>query len=238
VTYLLTRLVQLGVFPPTPPTSRSQPSFFHITLPVIRTRFQAGDHKVYSAYWWDVFRSLPSTFTLQAILVSLFSSLSELPSGLDSSPPQRVLVKREATLLKQLVGPLNAQNDELWECASALFLSRDWNEGQARIFACWVAGCDKDNVDHEGAMVPFSLRLHMHNLPDPFLRKPSIFYLPKSLTCGRLQSTLSTHCLVDTVVRFPPLLLSPVDSIRSLNRPYLTTFGYCVVLSAPFSTTQ
>ena len=152
MTSLLSRLVRLGVFPPTRPTSRSQPSFFQINLPIIRARFQAESYHSYSAYWSDIILSLPSTFTLQAILTSLFSSLSELSSGLDSSLPQRALVKQEATLLRRLIGPLNVQNDELWECASALFLGREWNEGHGRIFACWAAGCDKDTVDNESEM--------------------------------------------------------------------------------------
>ena len=150
VTVLLTRLVKLGVFPPSPPTLRSQPSFFGATLSTIRARLHGADSQAYSDFWSDVILSLPSTFALRAVLTSLFSYLSTPSSGLDASPSQRGVIKREAMLLRRLVGPLSSENGELWDCVTALFLSRDWDVGRARIFICWVAGGDGNDVNEEG----------------------------------------------------------------------------------------
>jgi telomere length regulation protein len=153
VTVLLTRFVKLGVFPPAPPTLQSQPSFFGATLSTIRARLRGADWQTYSEFWSDVILSLPSTFVLRAVLTSLFSYLFTPSSGLDSSPSQRGLVKREATLLKRLAGRLSIENGELWECVTALILSRDWDVGRARIFICWLAGCDGDDVNEEGGSI-------------------------------------------------------------------------------------
>jgi telomere length regulation protein len=153
VTVLLARLVKLGVFPPAPPILPSQPSFFGATLSTIRGRLHSADWQPYSEFWSSVILSLPSTFALRAVLASLFSYLSTPSSGLDSSPSQRGLVKREATVLKRFAGRLSVENGELWECVTALFLSRDWDVGRARIFICWLAGCDGGDVDEEGVSI-------------------------------------------------------------------------------------
>jgi len=100
--------------------------------------------------------SLPSSLSLQGILASLFASLSGLTSDLDTSPQQRAIVKREAILLRNVVGPLKAEREELWECVSALILGREWSESHGRIFVCWISGGDKDNVDVEGMTISFS----------------------------------------------------------------------------------
>ena len=159
VTVLLTRLVKLGVFPPAPPTLRSQPSFFGATLSTIRARLHGLDWQTYSEFWSGVVLSLPSTFVLRAVLTSLFSHLSTPSSGLDSSSSQRELVKREATVLRRFAGTLSIENGEMWECVTALFLSRDWDVGRARIFICWLASCDGDDIQEEGGSICMQLSI-------------------------------------------------------------------------------
>ncbi|KAJ7738480.1 telomere length regulation protein-domain-containing protein [Mycena maculata] len=139
LTYLLTKLVNVGAFPATPPSSRSQPSFFQATLHQIRTRFSEGNSASYSAAWGKILRGFTSSLTLQSILTCLFGALSA-DSGMDSSPQQRATVKRESLLLLGLLGPVVSDDSELWEYISAVILTREWSAGHARIFVCWVCG--------------------------------------------------------------------------------------------------
>jgi telomere length regulation protein len=139
--------VTLGVFPSTPPTSGSQPSFFFATLPTIRARLRSEGQHVYSSFWCKIFGAIPSTFTKQAMFASLFSSLTTISPGLSPSPYQRSLVRREAMLLRHLFGSLD---QELWECVEAVTLGRVWSEGHGRIIACWAAGVDTSEVDQAG----------------------------------------------------------------------------------------
>ncbi|KAJ7172672.1 telomere length regulation protein-domain-containing protein [Mycena filopes] len=143
LTYLLTKLVNLGAFPPAPPSSRSQPSFFHASLPQIRSRLAQEDAASYSAAWSKILRGFTSSFTLQSILTSLFGSLSA-ESGIDCAPSQRALVKRESNVLLALVGRIVSDDAELWESISAVILTRGWSEGHARIFVCWISGPHTD----------------------------------------------------------------------------------------------
>ncbi|KAJ7692521.1 telomere length regulation protein-domain-containing protein [Mycena metata] len=138
LTYLLTKLVNLGTFPPALPTSRSQPSFFHACLPQIRVRFTQENAASYSAAWSRILRGFASSFSLQSILTSLFSSLSA-GSGIDCSQPQRALVKGESHVLLRLLGSVLSDDAELWESISAVILTREWSEGHARIFVCWIS---------------------------------------------------------------------------------------------------
>lgn len=139
LTYLLTKLVNLGTFPAAPPSSRSQPSFFQATLPQIRVRLTQESFAAYSATWSRLLRGFSSSFTLQSILTSLFGSLSA-DSCTDSSQHQRAMVKRESLVLLGLLGPAVSNDTELWESISAVILTREWNEGHARIFVGWVSG--------------------------------------------------------------------------------------------------
>src|ERR1700761_1440335 len=101
ITYLFTKLVNVGAFPASKPTSPSQHSFFLSTLPTIRARLSkegtAGE--LYSAFWASLLEALPSSFTLQSVLTSLFAHISVPHPPLDPSPSSRALVKREAVLL-------------------------------------------------------------------------------------------------------------------------------------------
>jgi telomere length regulation protein len=93
----------------------------------------------YSATWSRLLRGFSSSFTLQSILTSLFGSLSA-DSCTDSSQHQRAMVKRESLVLLGLLGPAVSNDTELWESISAVILTREWNEGHARIFVGWVSG--------------------------------------------------------------------------------------------------
>jgi telomere length regulation protein len=152
ITYLFTKLVNNGAFPASKLTSPSQPSFFLSTLPVIRRRLSQGDRATvsYSIFWSTVLESLPSSLTLQNILASLFAHISVPDTPLDVSPPSRGLVKREATLLRGIIGSLGKDKKYLLESASAVVLARDWSEGHARVYACWVAGASTGVVDRQG----------------------------------------------------------------------------------------
>lgn len=142
--------MNIGVFPPFVPTSPAQPSFFQATLPKIRSRL-LHDNGDYSAFWTRLLSSLPSSMTLRSILTSLLTHLTPIHILLDDSVRSCRLVTREALLVKRLVGPLHKDNSELVDCFSAVAFGRNWNEGHARIFACWAAGAQKDSKDREGA---------------------------------------------------------------------------------------
>ncbi|KAH9038997.1 telomere length regulation protein-domain-containing protein [Lactarius pseudohatsudake] len=80
ITYLLTKLANIGAFPTSKPNSPSQYSFFLSTLPTIRARLSKGGNAaaLYSAFWATILESLPSSFTLQSILTSLFAHISAM----------------------------------------------------------------------------------------------------------------------------------------------------------------
>ncbi|KAJ6546488.1 telomere length regulation protein-domain-containing protein [Mycena vulgaris] len=141
--YVLTKLVNVGAFPAAPPSSRSQPSFFQATLPQIRARLTQENSTSYSAAWGRILRGFASSHTLQSIVTSLFGSLDAQLSTNDS-PHQRAMVKRESLLLLGLLGPVGSDDTELWESISAVILTREWSEGHARIFVCWVSGPQTD----------------------------------------------------------------------------------------------
>ncbi|PPQ89059.1 hypothetical protein CVT25_006431 [Psilocybe cyanescens] len=165
LTYLLTKLVNLGVFPPRPPVARSQPSFFQSALPAIRARLSstsASAQQKYSAFWTALLQNIASSssITLQSILASLFASLHvAVPPSSSPSPSQispsthipalsedtttRARVTREAALLRALVGAPSPDNaPALWQIATSLVLSRDWPlaELHARVFVAWISG--------------------------------------------------------------------------------------------------
>ncbi|KAG5644996.1 hypothetical protein DXG03_007273 [Asterophora parasitica] len=152
VTYLLAKLVNLGAFPATPPTSRSQPSFFHATIATIRIRLAADNRAVYSSMWSSLFLGLPSSLTLQSILISLLASLSPLAHALQAIPSQRADVKNMARLLSGMTGSVTPEKTELWECTLAIVQGRDWNVGQARVFVCWLSGGAQTGYLNEKAL--------------------------------------------------------------------------------------
>lgn len=140
IAYLIVKLVNLGVFPATPPVSRSQPSFFQTNLATIRARLEANGFTKYSEFWISLLQGLPSGLALQSVLRSLFTSLQSLERVTDGGPLERARAKQEASLLSGMLGPLTPETEELWESASAIILGRDWDIGYARIFVCWISG--------------------------------------------------------------------------------------------------
>ena len=152
ITYLITKLVNVGAFPTSTPTSPSQHSFFLSTLPTIRARLSKGGtaSELYSTFWAALLEALPSSLTLQSVLTSLFAHISVPDTPLDPSPSSRALVKREATLLLGIVGKLTDGKQYLFESVSTAMLARDWTEGHARVYACWIAGARTGAVDTKG----------------------------------------------------------------------------------------
>ena len=140
ITYLLTKLVNVGIFPPSSPIARSQPSFFHVSLPSIRRRLKSDNSKTYSDYWSAMILAIPSTHTLQSILTSIFTSLLVIESSTDTAPTSRARVKQEASLLNGLIGLITPDKPELWEVGTSLLTRRAWPESHARIFVCWLSG--------------------------------------------------------------------------------------------------
>ncbi|KAI0060825.1 hypothetical protein BV25DRAFT_1806725 [Artomyces pyxidatus] len=146
LTFLLTKLVNVGAFPASPPSAPAQPSFFHSTLPTIRSRLAnqtTVDASSYSAIWSDILNSFPSSFTLQSIVTSLFGHLAVPDPVLETSSKARGLVKREAELVRHILGSAIGLNPDQWEIANAIMLGREWSEGHSRIFVCWAAGAQK-----------------------------------------------------------------------------------------------
>ncbi|KAI0948359.1 hypothetical protein AcV7_009125 [Taiwanofungus camphoratus] len=166
VAYLLAKLVNIGVFSSSRPTSVSQPSFFQATLSTIRARIAASDTFAYTTYWRKILTSLPSSLVLQSVLVSLFSSLTDIPLGLDGTALSRSLVKREAQLLRHLVGRLSKEEGDLLDAFSAVALGREWSEGHARIFACWAAGAETHKTDEEALEILRSKVIDMWTTPE------------------------------------------------------------------------
>ncbi|KAI0336269.1 telomeric DNA binding protein [Cubamyces sp. BRFM 1775] len=150
IAYLLSKLVNLGVFPTAVPALPTQPSFFQTALPTIRTRLSSDGSLEYAATWTKLLASLPSSSNLRSILTSLFSHLAPIPSALDASPHTRALCAREGLLLQNLLGSLLKTNSELIDSFSAVALGRNWDEGHARIFVCWAAGAHKRARNREG----------------------------------------------------------------------------------------
>jgi len=141
--------VNVGLFPASPPHTRSQPSFFHTTLPTIRQRL-SSQNRTYAAFWSNLFLSIPSILTLHSILTSLFGSLESLESSslkaTDDSPTARARIKNDAALLAGLVGEITPEKEDLWQIATGLITGsglREWPESHARIFICWVSGASR-----------------------------------------------------------------------------------------------
>jgi telomere length regulation protein len=153
----------------------SQPSFFRSTLPAIRSRLRdKSTGAVYSAFWTESLVSIPSLFTLQTILTSLFGHLSISAAPLECSPRTRGLIKREAELLSGILGHHQERASDLWENAAAVILSREWSQVHARIFACWAA---LSGTDTEG----MSLLMHLSRDSTIHLHVGFKFLLTKTL---------------------------------------------------------
>ena len=162
--------MNVGIFPPSLPIARSQPSFFHTSLPSIRRRLKSSNSKPYSDYWSTVILAIPSSHTLQSILTSIFASLHVIESSTDTAPTSRARVKHEASLLNGLIGLITLDKPELWDIGTSLLTSRDWPESHARIFVCWLSGGSQSTrVSLKGSSFPF---LKMTVTTNRFLSSP------------------------------------------------------------------
>ena len=146
LSYLLTKLVNNGVFPSTLSSSPLQPSFFAVCLPGMRHHAKSPS---YQTTWKQIFDELASSAVLQSIFVSLLSSIRSFPP-LDSSLPTRSLVKSEATFLRAILGNFSPENRDLWDVVLGVSQIRDLGEGRARLLACWAALSAKDDTGSTG----------------------------------------------------------------------------------------
>ena len=138
LTQLFAKLVNVGVFPSSTPLSPTQPSFFRTALPLIRQRLREVGKENYVALWNRIVSSLPSMFTQQTIIASLFASLIALESPLGTSAFDRGIVSREAYLLRAVVGEASPDADG-WQVTTTVILTRTWSQNHARVFVCWMA---------------------------------------------------------------------------------------------------
>ena len=197
VVYLLEKLTNHGVFPPTPPVSRTQPSFFQVTSSAIHARLASEDAVAYSCFWASLFTKLPSSLTLQSILTSLLASIPPLQHGTDDVPSQRALVRQKARLLNGIVGSITPKKEELWESACAIITRRKWDIGMARVVVCWLSGgAGNEKVDDQGMFARPGHPLRSHSFCTQFSKHLSPLYWRS----GRPQITLSTpFCLIISV---------------------------------------
>lgn len=123
------------MFPSTPSSNPSQPTFFGVILPSLRSELEQP------SIWPQILSSISSISTLQTILTSLLSHLTPI-TDLDGADRTRSLVKREAMLLQSLLGPL-AEDSDVIDGLVAAVLGRQWTVGHARILTCYASLCDK-----------------------------------------------------------------------------------------------
>ena len=162
--HLLLKLLTLGLFPSTPPSLPSQPSFFSATLTTIRRRLHlctasseaASAH--YPETWSAVIRSLPTT-SQQTFVASLLGGL-DCTVGTDTSARACRSIGEGAGILRGLLGKLGGDNadveaggnNELWGAVAGVVCgsNRTWNLGIARAVVCWVADPQGTRVDEPG----------------------------------------------------------------------------------------
>ncbi|TFK72508.1 hypothetical protein BDN72DRAFT_792148 [Pluteus cervinus] len=193
--YLFTKLVNIGAFPATQPVSRSQPSFFQSTLHIIESRLDGSEPR-YAEFWHTLFASFGSSLTLQSILTSLLGSISPVRPT-DPTPKERALAKSMGLLLFNLVGPLSPEQEELWETAFGVILSRNWGEGYARIFVCWVCASHNGKVDEKALEQVLDRVLDAWSSPE---------HVKHSLLS---RHHYTTALLLLTIASFPPAAQTP-----------------------------
>ncbi|KAI5120573.1 hypothetical protein M0805_002523 [Coniferiporia weirii] len=213
LSFVITKMINIGLFPNSSMFAPSQPSFCLVTLPVIRTRLStlAGERQTtYSELWTDLFRSLPPGLFTKA-LVSFFSHLADLPGDFGTSSEARGLMKREGRLLSRIFGSLEGEEDEKWLSVSTVLLTRSWSVAKARTLVCWAA------ISDENAIPPRALETLI----------PSIMEVWSS-TEHIKHSLLSHHqylttLLLLTISNFPPS--SPVLQTLSSSSEFIGAIG-------------
>lgn len=146
LTHLVTKMINIGLFPSNTILAPSQTSFFAVTLSTLRTRFQtlSGSHlETYSKLWSDMWDSLPITL-LSTVYTSLFTNFSHVPNALDTFSECRGLIKREARFVSRLIGFLEDEEDEKWQSIVSVLLTRNWDITVARILVTWAAISDEN----------------------------------------------------------------------------------------------
>ncbi|KAI0683637.1 telomeric DNA binding protein [Cytidiella melzeri] len=211
ISYLLTKLVNIGVFPSSPPWSPSQPSFFNVILHSIRADLDSSSQL--ELYWPQTFGSVSSISSLQTITVSLLSHLSSIPD-LNGSPETRALVKREAMLLNVVIGPLT-EDSEITDSLTATALGRQWTVGHARILACLAAGCGTPATNTTGVELLLSRVVVVWTTPD---------HIKYSLLAGHRYFTAFFLILLSYLV--PPSKGRPVHpaiAALSISPPFINS---------------
>ncbi|KAF7295097.1 Telomere-reg-2 domain-containing protein [Mycena indigotica] len=147
--YLLTKLVNIGMFPPVPPSSPREVSFFEVCLPQIRARLAKTTALAYASSWTSILREIPSTLNLQSVLICLFANL-RADAGVSSSHSDRMVVKEESLFLLGFIKL--PDSDDWWDVILATLLSRDWSEAHARIFVGWISQLENGERALEGLL--------------------------------------------------------------------------------------
>ncbi|KDQ59511.1 hypothetical protein JAAARDRAFT_205548 [Jaapia argillacea MUCL 33604] len=189
ITFLLSKLITLGIFPPSPPTSPSQASFFTSTLSKIRSSLSSN---AYSRIWQNLTASL-SSLHLRALLISLFSCLEDV--GMSTAGRSRGRVKREAKVVRGVVGDVGGDGGgELWEVLESVVLGREWGVGRARIYVAWVAGAEANH----GKVDEDALEIFLMKIVD-------VWASPQHIKHSLLsQHRYLTTLLLLTLTSFPP----------------------------------
>ena len=160
--HLLLKLLTLGMFPSTPPSLPSHPSFFSSTLPTIRQRLHlaslstTSSHAASSQYsetWTASFSALPLT-SQQTFLISLLAAL-DCRVGRNTSTSARGKVGGSASVLRGVLGKpsqTTADDGGLWSALSAVVCGsgRVWDIGVVRAVVCWIADPQDSSVDETG----------------------------------------------------------------------------------------
>ena len=179
VIYLLSKLSGQGVFPSTPPVTRSQVSFFKVTMPSIRRQLEGPDRKTYSTLWSDLTANMPPRM-LQSLLRSMFATLQ------DSIGDDLVLqVKVTAQILQGTLGAPFPHHHGLWECASGLLVDGEWHEILTKGIVCWISGASfAEDVNDQGTLWAHLVRTtdsHRKTSPSGTLgRYPEPLDVPRS----------------------------------------------------------
>ncbi|KAH7886252.1 telomere length regulation protein-domain-containing protein [Phlebopus sp. FC_14] len=156
LTHVLSKLVNVGAFPASRHLPLSQPFFFRYMLPSIRNRLRRNDAQQYQKLWTRTISSLPSVHTQQTVIASLLTALVLPESPLGTSAHDRGIVHREATLLRDVIGDLDP-DDDVWDSVVAVVLTRTWSQNHARVFVCWMA--DRKQNSSQGTLEVFLSRV-------------------------------------------------------------------------------
>jgi hypothetical protein len=146
ISSLLSKLSRLGLFPSFAPSLPSEVSYFHSVLSTIRTRLATDVAHDYVKFWSQLLLGLGSTITVQNLFTSLLGHLASVSPVLDATVVTRRAVQREAFLLRKMTGD---GDPELLETLYSVSLTKDWNEGHARIMVCCLSHPNDDGTPND-----------------------------------------------------------------------------------------